>query len=767
MIGNDFQLDGDRRALRLGVERHLHLQLLLAQRLIGAQKDVAMAFPVGSRQQPPVGGVFGEVEIETVPLILVEPEIQPVTRRRLDPDSRRPVSAALSERQRAVAQPGPGAPSGYGNLFGPQRGSQNRQHGNQQNQSSHRNSLSVCGNSVAVTQVDVVIGDAAEGRERTHGKRVQHLVGLRAAVELERVDAVAVPRRRIPLRSSGPVAAEPIITVLVVFIVSHIGAFAVESIHQQQLLARGLDGTDLGRREVGMVGAQKSVHRIERIISPPGGRKSHVAADGGAAFGSGKIGLIGDGGAEEKAAGDISSIGMSDPGIPLIRRQGHFVRPHQQKSPGCISRFGSREPVAAVARILRKPQPELFQVVDAVRTAGPFPRLVQRGQQHRCQDGDDGDDDKKFNQGKMLLHEPVLLFWLMDIAVNHEIGSEQLPHDRDRFPAAALIGDILHRLCRHLRERHIDEHHILPPCPAFDAVETEDRQLRQPAVAAGDECVIEQVAAGDEEGVGVLGVEKTLHLVDRLDHLLGEPADQLVSSGRFAGGPVSAGPGGVGVVAPHVAAEQPDPPPPEAEQEFDRAARFQLVIHRRVSNMRQVGHAVEEHHRLAGSRQRIELLPDRERFLAGQLNEPVDAFAVPGDEILARSENQSRAAIVAGVSGSAVNEVRVGIPGADSGDADVEHPRRRRSARRLADDRADARLTHDQPLRLEQTQRLAHRKAADIVLAAELVLRRKRASRCKIPFANLPRQRSRHLFENRNLRIHSHAPYLYVLLVRH
>jgi hypothetical protein len=37
---------------------------------------------------------------------------------------------------------------------------------------------------------------------------------------------------------------------------------------------------------------------------------------------------------------------------------------------------------------------ELLEVVEALRAAGGFARLLDRGQQERRQDADDGDDDQ-------------------------------------------------------------------------------------------------------------------------------------------------------------------------------------------------------------------------------------------------------------------------------------------------------------------------------------------------------------------------------------
>ena len=42
--------------------------------------------------------------------------------------------------------------------------------------------------------------------------------------------------------------------------------------------------------------------------------------------------------------------------------------------------------------------PDLLHVIDARRTFGAFPRLGQRGQQHRGQNRDDGDHDQELDQ---------------------------------------------------------------------------------------------------------------------------------------------------------------------------------------------------------------------------------------------------------------------------------------------------------------------------------------------------------------------------------
>ncbi|MPM80525.1 hypothetical protein SDC9_127572 [bioreactor metagenome] len=192
----------------------------------------------------------------------------------------------------------------------------------------------------------------------------------------------------------------------------------------------------------------------------------------------------------------------------------------------------------------------------------------------------------------------------------------------------------------------------------------------------------------------------------------------------------------------------------EAEQQLDRAPGFQLVIHRDVGDVRQVGDPVEEHRWLSGRRQFVELFPTGIRFIQGEEDESVEAFAAVRDEVGARGEDQPRVAGVAGASRAFVDQFRILVARSGSGDADVQLLPGGRSVRMAADDRADPRLPHDQPLRFEQTQRLPHRKAAGVVLAAKLVFRRQRGSRREVPLPDLPRQIARHLFENRNSLVH-------------
>ena len=52
------------------------------------------------------------------------------------------------------------------------------------------------------------------------------------------------------------------------------------------------------------------------------------------------------------------------------------------------------------------PGADLFQVAEAVDRLSPLTRLVQRGQQHRSENGDDRDDDQQFNQGESTLFHP-------------------------------------------------------------------------------------------------------------------------------------------------------------------------------------------------------------------------------------------------------------------------------------------------------------------------------------------------------------------------
>ena len=48
------------------------------------------------------------------------------------------------------------------------------------------------------------------------------------------------------------------------------------------------------------------------------------------------------------------------------------------------------------------------EVVDAGGLLAVFPRLLQGGQKHGGQDGDDGDDDQQFDEREVLFHVHVL-----------------------------------------------------------------------------------------------------------------------------------------------------------------------------------------------------------------------------------------------------------------------------------------------------------------------------------------------------------------------
>jgi len=63
-----------------------------------------------------------------------------------------------------------------------------------------------------------------------------------------------------------------------------------------------------------------------------------------------------------------------------------------------------REPALRRVDIKRGQCPYLAEVAFAVDILGPFPRFIERGQQHGSKDGDDGDHDEEFNQRKFLHH---------------------------------------------------------------------------------------------------------------------------------------------------------------------------------------------------------------------------------------------------------------------------------------------------------------------------------------------------------------------------
>ena len=66
---------------------------------------------------------------------------------------------------------------------------------------------------------------------------------------------------------------------------------------------------------------------------------------------------------------------------------------------------------------------DLPEVVQALHTASALPRFVERGQQHGCQNRDDCDNDKKFNQGKTAFLPG---------------GEARQRHDRERSDAHAV-----------------------------------------------------------------------------------------------------------------------------------------------------------------------------------------------------------------------------------------------------------------------------------------------------------------------------------------
>jgi hypothetical protein len=54
--------------------------------------------------------------------------------------------------------------------------------------------------------------------------------------------------------------------------------------------------------------------------------------------------------------------------------------------------------------VVVKRQPQLFQIVLALRTPGGFAGLLDGRQQQRNQHGDDGDDHQQFDESESLSH---------------------------------------------------------------------------------------------------------------------------------------------------------------------------------------------------------------------------------------------------------------------------------------------------------------------------------------------------------------------------
>ena len=61
--------------------------------------------------------------------------------------------------------------------------------------------------------------------------------------------------------------------------------------------------------------------------------------------------------------------------------------------------------------ILLGGQADLLEVVEATDAACLLACFAQCGQKHGRQDGDDGDDNQQFNQGKRILSGGVNLIW--------------------------------------------------------------------------------------------------------------------------------------------------------------------------------------------------------------------------------------------------------------------------------------------------------------------------------------------------------------------
>ena len=69
-----------------------------------------------------------------------------------------------------------------------------------------------------------------------------------------------------------------------------------------------------------------------------------------------------------------------------------------------LAPLGGQEVVVVVIGILNVAEGDLLQVVDAGDGTGLLARLGEGGEQHASQDGDDGDDHQKFNQGERFAH---------------------------------------------------------------------------------------------------------------------------------------------------------------------------------------------------------------------------------------------------------------------------------------------------------------------------------------------------------------------------
>jgi len=107
-----------------------------------------------------------------------------------------------------------------------------------------------------------------------------------------------------------------------------------------------------------------------------------------------------------------------------VAEVGHADRPvaHGQASGRRDARSGFEpgavEPALVVLSVLHVRHPDLFQVVRAGRGLGLVARLVERREQHRRQDGNDGDHHEQFDQREILLSHETLLFVLGNAGVN-------------------------------------------------------------------------------------------------------------------------------------------------------------------------------------------------------------------------------------------------------------------------------------------------------------------------------------------------------------
>ena len=148
--------------------------------------------------------------------------------------------------------------------------------------------------------------------------------------------------------------------------------------------------------------------------------------------------------------------------IPFCRRRiapllqpGSSEISAQTRKCGLIYRelaFLVKKMAIVVIAVHRSGVPDLFEIVDAVRTSPAFSCTLERGQKHGRENGDDGDDHQQFDQGEFLTHFPSLsgseeVFGRLIVVVGFA-GCGRALHELAEVcfgKFGGLVGELFHR----------------------------------------------------------------------------------------------------------------------------------------------------------------------------------------------------------------------------------------------------------------------------------------------------------------------------------